>query len=78
MSIEYIISMITNNWPMFLRGAGMTLLISIIGTIFGAVIGLLAGVIRTIPKPERKIKRILLKVVNLILSAYIEFLEGLR
>ena len=76
MSIEYIISMITNNWPMFLRGAGMTLLISIIGTIFGAVIGLLAGVIRTIPKPERKIKRILLKVVNLILSVYIEFFRG--
>ena len=28
---------------MFLRGAGMTLLISIIGTIFGAIIGLLQG-----------------------------------
>ena len=46
--------MITNNWPMFLRGAGMTLLISIIGTIIGAVIGLLAGVIRTIPIPEEE------------------------
>ena len=46
---------------MFLRGAGMTLLISIIGTILGAVIGLLAGVIRTIPTPERRAKRMLLK-----------------
>ncbi|MFB5088871.1 amino acid ABC transporter permease [Psychrobacillus sp. PGGUH221] len=76
MSIEYIISMVTNNWPMFLRGAGMTLLISIIGTIFGAIIGLLAGVIRTIPMPERKVKRIFLKIVNAILTMYIEFFRG--
>ena len=33
---------------MFLRGAGMTLLIAIIGTIIGALIGLLA-IMRTIP-----------------------------
>ena len=54
----------------------MTLLISIIGTIFGAVIGLLAGVIRTIPVPERRAKRIFLKIVNIILSIYIEFFRG--
>ena len=61
MSFEWIVSIITNNWPMFLRGAGMTLLIAIVGTILGAVIGLLAGVIRTIPTPERRVKRIFLK-----------------
>lgn len=76
MSIEYMISMVSNNWPMFLRGAGMTLFISIIATIIGAVIGLLAGVIRTIPMPERRAKRIFLKVVNVILSMYIEFFRG--
>ena len=76
MSFEWIMSMIIDNWPMFLRGAGMTLLISIIGTIFGAIIGLLAGVIRTIPKPERRGKRIFLKLVNAILTMYIEFFRG--
>ncbi|WP_391118655.1 amino acid ABC transporter permease [Psychrobacillus sp. L3] len=76
MSIEWIISMIINNWPLFLRGAGMTLLISIISTIIGAIIGLLAGVIRTIPTPERKVKRVILKIVNIILSVYIEFFRG--
>lgn len=76
MSLEWIIQMIINNWPLFLRGAGMTLLISIIGTIFGAIIGLLAGVIRTIPVPERRAKRILLKTVNVILTSYIEFFRG--
>ncbi len=76
MSLEWIISIITNNWPMFLRGAGATLLISIIGTIFGAIIGLLAGVIRTVPMPEKGIKRYFLKLVNLMLSIYIEFFRG--
>ncbi|WP_313892755.1 amino acid ABC transporter permease [Psychrobacillus sp.] len=76
MSFEWIMSMIINNWPMFLRGAGMTLLISIIGTIFGAAIGLLAGIIRTIPVSERRIKRVFLKIVNIILSVYIEFFRG--
>lgn len=76
MSIEWIIKIISENWPMFLRGAGLTLLISLIGTIFGAMIGLLAGVIRTIPVPDRGAKKILLKVINLILSIYIEFFRG--
>ena len=36
-------------WPMFLRGAGVTLLIAITGTLTGSVIGLIIGMIRTIP-----------------------------
>lgn len=76
MSFEWIVKIISNYWPMFLRGAGMTLLISIISTILGSLIGLLIGVIRTIPKPERGAKRIILKVINVILSIYIEFFRG--
>lgn len=76
MSIEWIIKILQDNLPMFLRGAGMTLFISIIGTIIGTLIGLLVGVIRTIPVPERGIKKIFLKIVNIILSIYIEFFRG--
>ncbi|MGA9226957.1 MAG: amino acid ABC transporter permease, partial [Mesobacillus sp.] len=76
MSLEWIVKIISENWPMFLRGAGITLYISLIGTILGAIIGLVAGVIRTIPVPERGIKRISLKVINFILSVYIEFFRG--
>jgi putative lysine transport system permease protein len=76
MSLEWVIKIISENWPMFLRGAGLTLVIALIGTIFGAIIGLLAGVIRTIPAPERGAKKVLLKVINLILSIYIEFFRG--
>jgi putative lysine transport system permease protein len=76
MTFEWIVKIITENWPMFLRGAGVTLLIALIGTIFGAAIGLLAGVIRTIPLPEKGAKKVLLKVINAILSIYIEFFRG--
>jgi len=76
MSFEWIVKIVSNNWPMFLRGAGVTLLISMVGTIIGSVIGLLIGVVRTIPMPERGIKRIMLKVVNAILFVYIEIFRG--
>ena len=54
----------------------MTLLISIIGTLIWTLIGLLVGVIRTIPVPERGIKKVFLKIINIILSIYIEFFRG--
>lgn len=76
MSFDWIINIISNNWPMFLRGAGMTLYISIIGTIVGTIIGLLVGVIRTIPEPQETAKRIILKIINIILSIYIEVFRG--
>ena len=76
MSFNDIIKIISNNWQGFLRGAGITLFISIIGTLIGTFIGLIIGVVRTIPVPEKGIKRVILKVVNIILSAYIEFFRG--
>ena len=76
MTLEWLIKIVVNNWPNFIRGAGMTLLISIVGTLIGSLIGLVIGVIRTIPVPEKGAKRIFLKVINGILSAYIEFFRG--
>ncbi|HHU89735.1 MAG TPA: amino acid ABC transporter permease [Clostridiaceae bacterium] len=76
MTLKLIYKILVENWPMFLRGAGMTLYISIISTILGSIIGLIVGVIRTIPMPERGFKKVVLKIVNGILSAYIEFFRG--
>jgi len=76
MNLERILDIFMSYWPMFLRGAWATLYISIIGTVIGTVIGLLIGVIRTIPVPERGIKKIVLKIVNIILSAYIAIFRG--
>ncbi len=76
MSLEWIAKIVEENWQMFLRGAGMTLLISLVGTVIGAVIGLLAGVIRTIPTPGRVAQRIVLKSANFLLTVYIEVFRG--
>ncbi len=76
MELSVIVKTILKYWPMFLRGAGTTLFISIIGTLIGSIIGLLIGVIRTIPVPEKGIKKYILKVINAILSAYVEVFRG--
>ena len=70
------IKIIVKYWPMFLRGAGVTLYIAIIGTIVGAIIGLIIGTIRTIPLPDNKPKRAILKVINTLLSMYVEVFRG--
>jgi len=64
--------------PMFLQGAGTTLLIAITGTLIGFAIGLVIGIVRTIPLDAKSspVKRILLKVVNTILAVYIEVFRG--
>lgn len=76
MTWKWFIKIIVDYWPMFLRGAGVTLLISIVGTIIGLFIGLIIGTIRTIPLPENKVKRGILKIVNAILSVYVEVFRG--
>lgn len=76
MSIEWIMRIFENNWPMFLRGAMITLVVSIIGTIIGTIIGLLVGIVRTIPVPEKGAKKVFLGIINWILAAYIEFFRG--
>ena len=76
MTFEWIKSIVSEYWPMFLRGAWVTFYISITGTIIGTLIGLGVGVIRTIPMPNSRIKRIPLKIINGILSAYIAFFRG--
>jgi putative lysine transport system permease protein len=76
MSFQWVAKIISENGPMFIRGAGLTLYISLIGTIIGSIIGLLVGVIRTVPMPERGGKRYFLRIINAILSVYIEFFRG--
>lgn len=74
--IGWVIRIIQENGPMFLRGAGITLLISMTGTVLGFLIGLLVGVIKTIPVPTKGSKKVVLKVSNGLLAAYIEFFRG--
>lgn len=62
----------------FLRGAGTTLLISIISTLLGFIIGLCVAVVRTVPIDEHdsKFRRIFYKTVQAVFVAYIEIFRG--
>lgn len=75
---EWVILIIENYGMWFLKGAGVTLLISLTGTVIGFVIGLIIGVIKTIPIRETTglVKKVLFKVLNFFLSAYVEIFRG--
>lgn len=61
---------------LFLKGAGLTLLIALIGTVLGTSIGLLVGVFRTLPQAASVIGKAAQTVFNWILSLYIEIFRG--
>mgnify|MGYP004533603291 FL=1 len=68
-------------WSWLLGGVGYTLLVSLIGTVIGLFIGILIGMYRTMPDPSAtktsgKVLRVLKKVGDWILSAYIEIFRG--
>ena len=60
----------------FLQGIGYTMLIALTGTIIGLVIGLITGIVRTIPKSKNPFIKVLLKIVNAIISIYVEIFRG--
>ncbi|MDY2963049.1 ABC transporter substrate-binding protein/permease [Streptococcus dysgalactiae] len=64
------------NWKQFLRGTGMTLLISMVGTITGLFIGLLIGIFRTAPKAKHKVAALGQKLFGWLLNIYIEIFRG--
>ncbi len=66
----------TENWQFFLQGIIYTMLIALSGTIIGLVIGLITGIIRTIPTPKNVVLRFMLKVINAVISVYVEVFRG--
>ena len=63
---------------LFFNGVKITLLLAITGTVFGLVIGLIVGAIRAITLEERssKLAKAGKKVLDYILTVYIEFFRG--
>ncbi|MEG0383667.1 amino acid ABC transporter permease [Solibacillus cecembensis] len=76
MSLETILTILENNWEMFLRGAYMTLAIAIISTIIGAFIGFFIGIMHTIPMKKKSFKSMILKTFNFVLTVYVEVFRG--
>ena len=63
----------------YLKGAGTTLVIALVSTAIGCLIGFVVGVVQTIPvdkKRDSAAKRELLRVVKIILKAYVELFRG--
>ena len=71
---EWVLFLAKSYAPLLLRGAGVTLLLALSGTLVGFLIGLGVGVVRSIPcrRENGAVKYVLLKIVRGILSIYIE------
>jgi len=76
--MQVITNIVQQNWEGFLAGAATTMQVALMGTIFGSVIGLLIGVVKTVPVKQTDIliKRVFFKMVNVLLTAYIEVFRG--
>ena len=62
----------------FAKGAGVSMWLALVGTLFGCIIGFLVGIVQTIPvdKNDSTAKKILIKIVKFILACYVEFFRG--
>lgn len=77
-TFEWIIKLLGEYWLLFLKGAGYTLIMAIAGTLIGFIIGIGVAIVRTIPVGEGDsgFKKVVMKIVNFILSAYVEIVRG--
>lgn len=75
---QWVAFFVTTKYPEFLRGAGITLLISLTGTIIGFVIGLGIGVVRTIPRNHNDsgAKIVMLRIIRFLFQIYIDIFRG--
>lgn len=75
---EWVVFLIQHNGMDFVRGAGVTLLMAAVGTLIGCIIGFMVGIVQTIPieQQDNLIKKIVLKIVRALLTAYIEIFRG--
>ncbi len=74
--VKEVINIFTQYRGYFAQGIGFTMLIALSGTIIGLIIGLITGIIRTIPVSKNPLVRFLLKIVNVVISIYVEVFRG--
>lgn len=62
----------------FIRGLGVTLQLAVLGTIFGCLIGFSVGIVQsvTIDKHSSIGSKVILKVLKVLLAAYVEIIRG--
>ena len=64
--------------PLFVEGTINTIIIAVVGTLIGFLIGLLIAIVRTtkVNKKSSAFKRVGLKILNVIISIYIQVIRG--
>ncbi len=74
----WVVFLLDKYGALFLKGTGMTLLISLTGTVIGFAIGLIVATLRTIPTHRRTPTPLkwLKGALNVLLSIYIEVFRG--
>lgn len=63
----------------YLRGAGTTLVLALVGTFFGCLIGFITGALQTIPVDphhDNTAKRFFVRLLRIILRCYVELFRG--
>ncbi len=71
-----VIHIVSEHYEFLLRGVGYTMLIAMVGTIAGLVIGLATGVLRTCPLSKNGFVRFLQRILNGIITVYVEVFRG--
>ena len=73
----WVVYLLQQYGPSFLRGAGTTMLIAVISTDVGCLIGFGVGIVQTTPADKaHPVKYILMKLVRFLLDAYVEIFRG--
>ena len=62
--------------PFLWKGTLSTLLLSFTGTIVGAIIGFITGAIRTTPYSDKAFIAFIQKIINFIITVYVEVFRG--
>ena len=75
---DWIWLFLSKYWQSFLEGTINTIIMALAGTVIGFIIGLMVAMIKTIPVRENDgvFKRGSMKVINFVLSAYVEIVRG--
>ena len=75
---SWVVFLLNEYGATLLQGAGVTLLLALVGTFIGCVIGLAVGICQTIPEDPNgsSFKQALVKGLKAVLSSYVEIFRG--
>lgn len=76
MSTEWLVRIWQQYWPLFLRGAGLSLLLALVGTSIGLIIGLGVASVKSVPAAKSLPGRVLQGLVRFLLTCYIELFRS--